>query len=97
MKKLLAIAVALALSACQTTDTNSVITQVQQTAIKVCSFVPTVETVASILALNNPLLKSAGDIANAICSAVGPKLAPRASSPGVGPSVGGILIKGDRI
>lgn len=76
-------------------DQSDIVKRTQEIATQVCSFVPTAETIINILNLKNPLLQSGTDIANAICSAVGPNAAPRVA-PG-GPKVGGIPIKGERI
>lgn len=77
-------------------------TQVQQTAVQICGFLPAVEAVAGILKLNNPLLAAPDAIANAICNAVKPQaasakgLAPRgaqASAP-VAAEVAGVTVTG---
>lgn len=72
MHKLMALAASAALVAslggCNSANTAATISQVQQTAVKVCSFLPTVETVAAILTANASL--PAVQIAQAICAAV---------------------------
>lgn len=57
---------------------HDVIAQVQQITATACSFVPTAATIGQILALNDPTLMIATQIANAICYAV---TQPRAVRP----------------
>lgn len=49
---------------------TQLVQDVQNAAITTCEFIPTAETVANIIALNNPVLATASGIANAICAAV---------------------------
>ncbi len=80
------------------TDITSFIAQVQATTSAVCSFVPTVETVASVIgAVTGPagagIVATANGIASAICSAVAPAKASgklRAAQP----TVAGVAIHG---
>lgn len=99
------------LGSCTTTGQFSpaiLVADVQQDAIAICSFLPTVSTVANIIAAGNPLLTTAEAVAQAICSAVtaAPVVAPpvagarrRAARSGpVGtPTVAGVVIKGNFI
>jgi len=76
-KLLLAGALALGafpLAACQTTSSSDsgTITAIQQAAVAACSFLPTVETVAGILAAGSGTVATAAAIAEAICAAVTP-------------------------
>ncbi len=98
MKKLLLaipLAAALTFGGCATTGGNvNVIEQVRQAAVAVCGFLPTVETVAAILASGNPIVATASGIANAICDAVThlPPMTARRGAPA--PSVAGVVIHG---
>lgn len=98
MKRMITLIGALAgigLAACQTTDKQaSVITTAQQTAVAVCGFLPTVETVANILAAGNPLLATGSAIADAICAAV---KRPGAAPNGTPPTVAGVAVLGNRV
>ena len=97
---ILAGSVALSLAGCSTLgtggaplDLTSFIAQVQATSSAVCSFLPTAETVASIIATGNPIVTTANAVANAICAAVAPAKAAgklRASQP----AVAGVAIHG---
>lgn len=99
-KILLASAIALSLSGCATTggnppDMNAIIAQIQQTTAQICSFVPTVETVAAIIAAGSgggatPAVVGVASIANAICAAV---TKPAAARRGV-PTVNGVPVNG---
>jgi hypothetical protein len=83
-----------ALGACVTTeDVNSKITQVQDFTRIGCSFVPTVTTVAKILAAGNPIVDTASSVADAICAAV--TTVPLADGPGDSrPRVNGVVVEG---
>lgn len=78
MKKLLMVsALALALSGCGTTGgidqgrIDQTIADVQATAARVCSFVPTASTVSAILsALGTPYVGLVTDVAAQICGAI---------------------------
>lgn len=87
MRRLLlvtALSGALALGGCKTiggTDVtdqtvSTAINTVQQTALRICGFLPAVETVASILGTfvssTQPIITIANTIANGICNAVKP-------------------------
>ena len=82
-KVLLVSTAALALSGCAQLQTlfgpiiNATPTQlvqdVENAAVATCSFLPTAETVAGIIAVGNPALATASSIANAICADVVPK------------------------
>lgn len=97
-RRFIAIALLGLLGACnpaQQAQVNTIITEAQQDAVAVCGFLPTVETVASILSAGNPLLALPADIANAVCAAV----KPPTSKPGVarssaGPAVAGVVVNG---
>jgi hypothetical protein len=83
----------LALAGCQTADVESKISAVQSGTRIACKFVPTVATVAKILAAGNPLVDSAKGVADAICNAV--TTAPLADGPGDRtPRVNGVVVKG---
>lgn len=71
------------------------IAQVQATTSAVCSFLPTAETVANIVATGNPIVTTAGAVANAICAAVVPaKQAARQNRTAAPPIVAGVVIHG---
>jgi hypothetical protein len=108
LRKLTLAAVAassIALGGCATTgsaptDITSFVAQVQATTSAVCAFVPTAETVASIIStLGGPagatIVGTANGIASAICAAVAPVKAAgklhRAVAP---PTVAGVVIHG---
>lgn len=61
---------ALALAACNSTDATTLVTQAQAAALQGCAFLPTAETVASIIAKGNSTVSTAEQVADAICSAV---------------------------
>jgi hypothetical protein len=67
---LLASAMALSLSACNETDVATVETQAQQAAMLACAFLPTIDTVAAIIATKNPAVTTGEQIGSAICAAV---------------------------
>lgn len=94
MKKLFTIAFALALSGCVTAEqVEGKIDQVRSYTKIGCAFVPTVATVAKILAAGNPLIDTAKGVADAICTSV--TTAPLADGPGDRiPRVNGIVVKG---
>jgi hypothetical protein len=87
----------LSLGGCATTSTpfdlNSFIAQVQTDTNAVCAFIPTAETVANIVATGNPIVATAGAVANAICAAVAPpKTAGRLGA--TVPTVAGVVVHG---
>lgn len=98
----------IALGGCATTgglaptDITSFVAQVQATTSAVCSFVPTAETVASIIStLGGPagaaIVGTANGIASAICAAVAPAAPGKASSrlrAAGPPTVAGVVIHG---
>jgi hypothetical protein len=88
---------ALLLGGCTTTGTSTstadIIAQVRQTTVAVCGFLPTIDTVAQILAAGNPSVMIAGTIANAICAAV-TATTPPARRRGAVPTVSGVVIHG---
>lgn len=92
-KILMAMTCCVLLSGCATGgNVDGTIAQIQATARSICSFVPTVETVAKILA-GGTAIDTASGIANAICAAVTTR--PLADGPGDGkPRVRGVIIKG---
>ena len=85
------------------------IAQVQTTTSAVCSFLPTAETIAAIVATGNPIVTTAAAVADAICKSVTsivvapPPVAPggsvktaagvRRAAP-VTPTVAGVVIHG---
>jgi predicted small secreted protein len=102
-----AVAGSLALGGCATTggtpiNVQSFIEQVQAAASVACGFLPTAETVAQIIATGNPIVTTAGDVANAICKAVTvppstpPAVAARLRAAGP-PTVAGVVIHGRRL
>ena len=100
MRRLFLAAVAAAsLGGCASTagtpvDLASFIAQVQATTSAVCSFLPTAETVAGIISTGNPIVTTAGAVANAICAAIGPvKVAGRLRR-ATAPTVAGVVIHG---
>lgn len=96
-------ALALSLAGCATTVTENLppaqqpinIQQVQQLATTVCGFLPTVATVASILATftgGGTIVSTAEGVASAICAAVVPRRgARRGAAP---PRVNGVTVRG---
>lgn len=68
-------------------------TQVQQAAVALCGYLPSVEAVAAIVAANNPLLALPESMANAICAAVQPTKAG-ATAGASAPTVAGVAITG---
>lgn len=81
---------------CSTTDLQALVEKVQQTAVQVCGFVPTVSTIIDIFNQNNQQLQDAVAIANAICAAVSPGPTPVPPT-GTGATVAGVPIKGYRV
>lgn len=75
MKTLLLLA-ALTLGGCATTggtgDINAVIAAVQSATVAGCKFLPTINTVASLLAAGNAIVQTVDSVASAICAAVQP-------------------------
>jgi hypothetical protein len=62
-----------ALAGCQTTSTGSIdVSSVQKAATAVCSFLPTAETVAGLIKVNDTRFTTAAAIAEAICNAINP-------------------------
>lgn len=97
MRKILAVTIlAFALTGCATTkeQVQSTVEKVQHAAEAVCGFLPTIDTVAAIIAANNPAYQTVSAIANGICAAVtapalrqlGPRRAP--------PVVAGVVVHG---
>lgn len=78
-----------------TATTDPVVSQIQDITAKVCSFVPTVNTVLGIVAQftsAGPIAGIAGEVANAVCNAINPKnRASRVSGP---PNVQGVPVRG---
>lgn len=77
---LIAGSLAIALAACNSTDATNLVTQAQAAALQGCSFLPTAETVASIVAKGNATVSTAEQIADAICGAVKGSSAAAAST-----------------
>lgn len=95
----------MALAGCATTPGSSVptidpavISAVQKDAALVCGFIPTVETVVSIIASFVPggsaAATIAGTVASAICNAVAPAKASMKRGDVAVPMVNGIPVKG---
>jgi hypothetical protein len=92
MKKVLLLVGFLSMGGCTTTGAIDV-TTIQQDAVLACGFLPTVGTVANIIAVGNPLLATAEAVAAAICAAVAPaKASGRLGA--VAPQVNGVTIHG---
>lgn len=75
--------------------TDATITAIQQAAVKVCGFLPTVQTVADIVTTftgGGALVALVGNVANAICNAVKPALGARERAEV--PAVNGVVIHG---
>lgn len=80
---------------------DTTIQQIQDTAVRVCGFVPTVTTVTGIVASffpgGGPINSIVSTVANGICNAVvsssGKKTARRAGASGP-PTVGGVRVEG---
>lgn len=85
----------LALGGCATTGgiVAPTIASVQAAAVAACSFLPTVATVASIIAAGNPAVITAGAIAEAICSALAASKSSARKRATV-PVVGNVVIHG---
>ena len=75
-------------------DLTSFVAQVQATTSAVCSFLPTAETVASIIATGNPIVTTAGAVASAICAAVAPAKVAGKLKRATAPTVAGVAIHG---
>jgi hypothetical protein len=75
-----AAAAAVGLAGCtpSSVGNSAEISQIQQAAVAACAFLPTVTTVADILAKNSSAVATAEQVAAAICAAVVP--APKTSS-----------------
>lgn len=99
---IIASAAGLALVACTTTDpvtgASSPIEDIQSATASVCQFLPAAETVADILALDDPRHDTASAVARAICTALAPQapagVATLFSAP---PTVDGVVIRGERL
>lgn len=63
-------AMALSLAACNETAVATVEAQAQQAAMVACAFLPTIDTVAALIATNNPAVATGAQIGAAICAAV---------------------------
>ena len=71
------------------------VAQVQAAAVAACSFLPTAATVANIIAAGNPLVTTAGAIAQAICSALASSsVRSSARLRATQPMVGNVVIHG---
>ena len=81
------------MAACATTPggTGISVASVQSAAVLACSFQPTADTVAGILAVGNPAIATAEAVAAAICAAVTGKAAKRGAAV---PTVAGVPVKG---
>lgn len=69
------------------------IADAQAAAVKACSFLPTANTVANIIAAGSPALNTASAIGDAICAAIAPKAGVGAGKP----TVVGVPIEGQRV
>lgn len=101
MRMLLIAAASLcALAGCTTTTStgDDTVAKAQAAAKAACSFLPTAETIADIIAVNDPRLATGTAIANAICNALNPE-----TPAGVmtlfkaSPTVDGVVIRGERV
>ena len=96
MKKIIlsaALCSTLALGACTTVEVEDKIAQVRAYTRLACSFLPTVSTVAKILAGGLGVVQTASAVGDAICAAV--TTAPLADGPGDRtPRVNGVVVKG---
>jgi hypothetical protein len=100
-RTVIALAVAASLGGCAagtggrpTIDPN-VQAQIQQTAASICGFVPTISTVAGIVATftgSGALIDLVGQVATSICDAVAPKKSMMRRA--VRPAVNGVLVQG---
>ena len=96
MKKIvlsMALCSTLALGACTAVEVDARIAEVQAYTRLACKFLPTVSTVAKILAGGFGVVQTAGAVGDAICAAV--TTAPLADGPGDRtPRVNGVAVKG---
>jgi hypothetical protein len=77
------------------TEADEDVALIQQHTVKLCGFLPTVQTVTAILGLGNPALQAASAIATAICRAVSKdKVSTLVSTP---PTIEGIVIEGEYV
>lgn len=82
------------LSGCQALQGGKFsIADAQAAAVKVCSFLPTANTVANIVAAGSPTLNTASAIGDAICAAIAPKAGAGAGKP----TVAGVAVEGQRV
>ena len=95
-KSILAGAVALSLAGCGTTSPISIgpltPASVPTAAVAACGFLPTLATVANIIAANNSTLSTATAVASAICAAVVGAKGGRLG--GATPNVNGVQVHG---
>lgn len=63
------LAVAASLAACNP-PSQTLLTQAQTVALQTCSFLPTADTIASIVAQGNAAISTAEQIGNAVCAAI---------------------------
>lgn len=82
-------------SAAAEAKTTQVITEAQQKAVSICSYLPTAQTITDIFLSGNPIYQTATGIASAICKAVSNKSAARRSA--APPTVAGVVIRGRRV
>lgn len=90
----LPLAAALAASGCNTTGATSVEQTILDITLASCHYVPTLTTLASILAAGNPALATAAEVAKAICDAVAPPASIRHAGALLAPEVAGVVIEG---
>lgn len=96
----IAAAAMLSLAACTTTDPNTgeqiAITDVQSGAKAACRFLPTAETVADIIATDDPRPATASAIARAICAALDPQTpAGIMTLYKAAPTLNGVVLRGE--
>lgn len=93
------VAAGLILGGCASTGDRpsfeNIVSQTQNIAVRVCSFLPTANTILEILSVGSPALSTASAIANAICAAVvtESRQVRRGTSPKVA-TVGGVVVRG---
>ena len=80
--------------------TPSIIAAIQNDAVLACAFLPTAETVASIItaatgAAGSVAYTATTDVANAICGAV--SAAPKPVPPASGKRLGAVLVSGPKV
>lgn len=77
-----------------TSGGNATINQIIAATQQACSFAPTANTVANILATFVPGLSMVSDVANAICGAINPPLGIMSARAPRVPAVNGVKVRG---